>query len=85
MFLFKNAGKLEIHETDNRKAAIEAAIAAGQAWFTGDKAKAMSKGMESLKGFLQGPAANDPDAQKRAIHIVNCYCMFLLRWTHMSF
>jgi hypothetical protein len=34
---------LEIHEIDNRKAAIEAAIAAGKAYIVGDKKVALAK------------------------------------------
>lgn len=62
-------GNLEIHETDNRKVAIEAAIAAGQAYFMGDKKKALQKGMEGLMAMLKGPAAKDPAAAERAVHV----------------
>lgn len=36
-------GKLEIKVTDNRQAAIEAAIAAGKAYLVGDKKAALAK------------------------------------------
>lgn len=63
-------GKLVVHETDNRKEAIAAAIAAGQAFFiTKDTKAAMASGMKALQAMMQGPGKADPEAQKRAIAI----------------
>lgn len=69
-FTYTIDGDLVVHETDNRAAAVQAAIQAGQAFFlTKDPKAAMQKGADALKLLMQGPGKNDPDAQKRAIAV----------------
>ena len=49
-------GKLEVHETDNRQEAINAAIAAGSAYFlTKDLKAAKAHGMAAIKHLMAGP------------------------------
>lgn len=62
-------GNLDVAVVDNRKAAMEAAIAAGMAFIQGDKSKALAKGMEVISKLKAPPQAANSEAQKKAILI----------------
>ena len=63
-------GNLEIHEVDNRKAAMDAAMAAGMSLMKGDKAGALVKGIEALSlYYIPSNTQNNQEAAKRQIKI----------------
>ena len=62
-------GNLAIQEVDNRKAAIDAAIAAGMAYFKGNKKSALNSGIQAVTLFLQDPQKPDEEARQRQIKI----------------
>eukprot|EP00052_Salpingoeca_macrocollata_P018565 m.152544 g.152544 ORF g.152544 m.152544 type:complete len:366 (-) comp20731_c1_seq2:31-1128(-) len=58
-------GNLEVHEVDNRKLAIQAAISAGMSYMRGDRAAAMQSGMSAVKHFFSGPG--NSEAHQKAL------------------
>jgi hypothetical protein len=62
-------GNLEVHEVDNRKLAMDAAIAAGLSYFQGDKRGALSSGLKAATLLLQGPSKPNEEARRRQIKI----------------
>jgi metacaspase-1 len=62
-------GNLDIVEVDNRKAAMEAAVAAGMSYMRGDKKRALESGMNALTLLMQKPAQQDGAAHQNQIKI----------------
>lgn len=68
-FTYSPDGNLEIHEVDNRKAAIEAAMSAGMSWIKGDKAGALTSGIKALSLYTQPDQKPNDEARQRQINI----------------
>lgn len=67
-FTYTIDGSLVIHEIDNRKAAMKAGIEAGMAYLSGNKALAMTRGMDAIKHLIAKPSKPaDSAAQKKSI------------------
>lgn len=69
LFQYTTDGNLEVQEIDNRKAAMDAAIAAGMSYFKGDKRSAMTSGIKAVTLFLQDPGKPDEEARQKQIKI----------------
>ena len=62
-------GNLEIHEVDNRKAAMDAALAAGMSLIKGDKVGALMGGVKAISLYVQKDAKPNEEAKQRQIKI----------------
>ena len=58
-----------MQEVDNRKVALEAALAAGMSYFQGDKKAALTKGIEAVTMLLQPAGEVNEEARERQIKI----------------
>ena len=68
-FSYKPDGNLEVHEVDNRKAAMEAAISAGMAFIKGDKSTALSTGIKAISLYASDPGKTNEAAKENQIKI----------------
>jgi hypothetical protein len=68
-FTYGVDGNLEVYETDNRKAAVEAAISAGMSFIKGDKAGALVSGVRALSLYMTPSGEANEEAKKRQIEI----------------
>jgi hypothetical protein len=68
-FTYSPDGNLEIHEVDNRKAAINAAMAAGMSWIKGDKAGKLTSGIRALSLYAQPDQKPNDESKQRQIKI----------------
>jgi len=58
-----------VQEVDNRKAAMEAAIAAGMAFMKGDKATALVTGIRALSLYATEPGETNEAAKEKQIKV----------------
>lgn len=68
-YSYKPDGNLEVHETDNRKAALDAAMAAGMALFKGDKSTALTTGFKAFRLYTAEPGETNDAAKEQQIKI----------------
>lgn len=68
-YSYKPDGNLEVQEIDNRKAAMEAALAAGMSFMKGDKAAALTSGLRALTLYASDPGETNEAAKEKQVKI----------------
>lgn len=68
-YSYKPDGNLEVQEIDNRKAAMQAAIAAGMAFVKGDKATALTTGLKALSLYTSDSGEMNEAAKAKQVKI----------------